>query len=410
MNPLASLAPAIKDLASAQKSSFATTQAVWRFLNNDKISFSQLNQPIEHLACEQIKASPHQYALIVHDWSQLQYVKHHHKIQRLQRTHQYDSGYELQSSLLVDAASGLPIAPLAQTLSDASGCYSTFSQHSAGRKSHLDSLTEQIKVIEQYPIEKTCVHIIDREGDSIAHLREMSSQGFKWLIRAKEGHRIEHQGKTCKVAEAAERVETQQVQPIAYKGNRHMLHVGETAIRITRAAKPKRNDDSGQRVAPQPGSAIEARLIVAVVKDDQDKTVARWSLISNVPSEITTVEMTTWYYWRWTIECYFKLLKQAGHDIEAWLQTRPEAILRRLLISCMACVLTWRIQRSEDEHHQKIRVFLTRLSGRQQKRGRLESAPALLAGLSILLSTLQLLSEYSIDELNEIATMALGIS
>ena len=410
MNPLASLAPAIKDLASAQKSSFATTQAVWRFLNNDKISFSQLNQPIEHLACEQIKASPHQYALIVHDWSQLQYVKHHHKIQRLQRTHQYDSGYELQSSLLVDAASGLPIAPLAQTLSDASGCYSTFSQHSAGRKSHLDSLVEQIKVIEQYPIEKTCVHIIDREGDSIAHLREMSSQGFKWLIRAKEGHRIEHQGKTCKVAEAAERVETQQVQPIAYKGNQHMLHVGETAIRITRAAKPKRNDDSGQRVAPQPGSAIEARLIVAVVKDDQDKTVARWSLISNVPSEITTVEMTTWYYWRWTIECYFKLLKQAGHDIEAWLQTRPEAILRRLLISCMACVLTWRIQRSEDEHHQKIRVFLTRLSGRQQKRGRLESAPALLAGLSILLNTLQLLSEYSIDELNEIATMALGIS
>ncbi|TCB68092.1 transposase, partial [Acinetobacter sp. ANC 4216] len=49
MNPLASLAPAIKDLASAQKSSFATTQAVWRFLNNDKISFSQLNQPIEQL-------------------------------------------------------------------------------------------------------------------------------------------------------------------------------------------------------------------------------------------------------------------------------------------------------------------------------------------------------------------------
>ena len=41
MNPLASLAPAIKDIASAQKNSFATTQAVWRFLNNDKISFKQ---------------------------------------------------------------------------------------------------------------------------------------------------------------------------------------------------------------------------------------------------------------------------------------------------------------------------------------------------------------------------------
>jgi hypothetical protein len=60
------------------------------------------------------------------------------------------------------------------------------------------------------------------------------------LIRAKESHRIEHQGETYKVAEVAEKVVTQQVKPIAYKGNRHMLHVGETDIRITRAAKPKR--------------------------------------------------------------------------------------------------------------------------------------------------------------------------
>lgn len=73
-------------------------------------------------------------------------------------------------------------------------------------------------------------------------------------------------------------------------------------------------------------------------------------------------------------------------------------------------ILTWRIQRSEDEQNQKIRIFLTRLSGRQQKRGKLESAPAILAGLLILLNTLQLLSEYSIDELNEIATIALGTS
>ena len=43
MNPLASLAPALKDIASTQKTSFATTQAVWRFLNNENVSFQQLN-------------------------------------------------------------------------------------------------------------------------------------------------------------------------------------------------------------------------------------------------------------------------------------------------------------------------------------------------------------------------------
>ena len=69
MNPLASLAPAIKNIASAQKNSFATTQAVWRFLNNDKISFKQLNEPIQKLACDQIKTSLHRYALVIHDWS-----------------------------------------------------------------------------------------------------------------------------------------------------------------------------------------------------------------------------------------------------------------------------------------------------------------------------------------------------
>ena len=62
------LASAIKDLASTQRTSFATTQAVWRFLKNDRISFQQLNQPIETIAIEQTAASLHQYALVVHDW------------------------------------------------------------------------------------------------------------------------------------------------------------------------------------------------------------------------------------------------------------------------------------------------------------------------------------------------------
>lgn len=51
----------------------------------------------------------------------------------------------------------------------------------------------------------------------------------------------------------------------------------------------------------------------------------------------------------------------------------------------------------------KIEAFFTRISGRQQKRGKFESAPTILAGLSTLLNSLQLLSEYSPDELNAIA-------
>ncbi|EGU4502765.1 hypothetical protein HVC08_002387 [Salmonella enterica] len=39
------LSCAIKDVASAQKTTFATTLAVWRFLNNKRVTFSQLNGP-----------------------------------------------------------------------------------------------------------------------------------------------------------------------------------------------------------------------------------------------------------------------------------------------------------------------------------------------------------------------------
>ena len=178
MNPLASLAPALKDIASAQKSSFSATQAVWRFLNNEKVTFQQLNQPIQALAIEQLAELSHDYALVVHDWSQLQYIRHDNKVNRLQKTHKYDKGYELQSSLLVDAANGLPIAPLAQTLSDASGRYSTFTDQHDEKAAHLDALSEQIEHIESLPAGKKLVHIIDREGDSAAHQRRLSQKGY----------------------------------------------------------------------------------------------------------------------------------------------------------------------------------------------------------------------------------------
>ncbi|NLS44078.1 hypothetical protein EXD76_09240 [BEV proteobacterium] len=71
MTPAAPLVSARKDLACAQKTTFATTQAVWRFLNNECVSFSQLNEPIISLALRQVVLSPHPYTLVVHDWSRL---------------------------------------------------------------------------------------------------------------------------------------------------------------------------------------------------------------------------------------------------------------------------------------------------------------------------------------------------
>ncbi|NLS44073.1 transposase, partial [BEV proteobacterium] len=46
------------------------------FFNNERISFSQLNESIISLALRQVVLSPHPYALVVHDWSRLQFRTH----------------------------------------------------------------------------------------------------------------------------------------------------------------------------------------------------------------------------------------------------------------------------------------------------------------------------------------------
>ncbi|MFW1946253.1 transposase, partial [Acinetobacter guillouiae] len=204
----------------------------------------------------------------------------------------------------------LPIAPLDQTLCDATGRYSTFTDEHKIKETHLNALCEQIEHIESLPIEKKLVHIIDREGDSIAHLRLLNQQEHLFLIRGKEGNRVEYQGEDVKLREVSDQIPTTQTHTIQYKGNCEQLYVGETQISITRNARPMQKDETGKRVPPQKGKSLTVRLIVVEVKNKQGKSLSRWSLLSNVSSEIPSIELATWYYWRWKIENYFKLLKQ----------------------------------------------------------------------------------------------------
>ncbi|MGG2143152.1 hypothetical protein [Symbiopectobacterium sp. RP] len=50
---------------------------------------------------------------------------------------------------------------------------------------HMDALTADIARVESLDTGKKLVHLIDREGDSIGHMRTLSSQRICWLIRGK---------------------------------------------------------------------------------------------------------------------------------------------------------------------------------------------------------------------------------
>ena len=101
------------------------------------------------------------------------------------------------------------------------------------------------------------------------------------------------------------------------------------------------------------------------------------------------------WYWRWQIECFFKLLKSAGHQLESWQQESALAIAKSLLVASMACVTVWAIASDNSKEAAELRAFLVKLSGSRQMRHKKEfSNPALLAGLRVFLSMLDLKCNY----------------
>jgi len=148
-------------------------------------------------------------------------------------------------------------------------------------------------------------------------------------------------------------------------------------------------------------------LILVEVRDLVGKLLATWYLLSNVPRGVAATTLALWYYRRWSIESFFKLLKSSGLELEAWQQERPAALARRLLVACMSCVLVWELARSKHPEAPAARELLVRLSGRQMKYGIAFTVPALLAGLGILLTILEALQRHSLEELQRLTQVIL---
>jgi hypothetical protein len=188
LNATDTLSAGLRALANTN-TSFASTQAAWRFYKNDKVSLTKLHEPLLIAAHEGIATQCARYALCVHDWSRLNYRKHTSKRDTYPITHEMDVGYDLQSSLILCDQTGQPIAPVAQRLVTADGSYATYQAEALCEivASHLDEVTHCMGQLERQDFAKPLVHIIDREADSVAHIRQWEANQYQWLIRSKKG-------------------------------------------------------------------------------------------------------------------------------------------------------------------------------------------------------------------------------
>src|SRR5262249_18075211 len=157
---------------------------------------------------------------------------------------------------------------------------------------------------------------------------------------------------------------------VTYKGHAAVQHVAEAEVVLARPAWRHRRRGGREVNRRVPGAPLRLRLVVSRGCDATGKTLAVWHLLTNLPGEVDAATAALWYYWRWRIESYFKLLKSAGQQVERWQQEGGAALARRLAVAAMACALVWRLERQQTAEAATLRGLLVRLSGRQMKRGR----------------------------------------
>jgi hypothetical protein len=379
----------------------ASTQAAWRFYSNPSVTLSGLAKPLLEQARADLPGVCRNYGLVIHDWSDLVYSTHTTKNDR--KKIGSDLGYELATSLLISDLTGAPIVPVSLGLWANDGWRTTHDEKARNDLSPLGLVSETMSFLQGQNLPLPLLHIIDREGDSIFHYRQWDAAGNLFLVRANGVQRVVWQDRTLLLCDVAARLRLRPSQAVEISANViGQLFVGETSIVIDRPAFPRARDGKRRWIEGEP---LKLRLVVCQLRLPDGTIEAEWYLLSNAPIEISAEQLAEWYYWRWRIESYFKLLKSHGFQVEQWKQETVGAIGKRLLVAAMACVVVWRLQRATAPETVALRDLLVRLSGRQVRRGQ-ATAPAILAGFWVFLSAIELLEHYDLNDLKKMAQLA----
>ncbi len=393
----------------------AQVQAVWRFLKNPKVTIEELFTPITTHLEQEIDKQCDEYVLAASDWSNINYRNHSSKKDRIYvkgKDNCKQEMYDLQSTLALSDRTGEPIAPIVHNLKTATKVYSTYNNNIDMGLTHMDELLLRANHIKQtLNTNKKIVHIVDRESDVIGSMRAFHKNGHLFLFRGKGNSKVQYfDEKTNKKVDIkqADLADTlplgKKVKSIKYRKKDATIYVNEIDITITRdATRSNKSKDGKTKIIKTPGDPLDLRFVVERLVDKDNNIVAQWILLTNVTDTNVTAEtIANWYYYRWKIESYFKLLKSSGFNLEQWQQKEPLAIFKRLLVVSNSSMFIWKIANDNSANAKKLRDILIQLSGKQIQRGIDWTYPALLSGLESYLITIDMLRQFSVDEIFKI--------
>lgn len=222
---------------------FSQVQASWRFLNNDNVTTEALFKPIFDNLTTEIASQCNKFVLAMTDWSHIDYKKHTSKrelISENRKDNCVKKGLDLQSTLAVSDVTGEPIAPIAHNVKSNDKVYSTYDENIAINLTHLEELVHRAKWIkETLTTDKQIVHIVDRESDSVAFMRELVNIEALFLLRVKNNSKLYYpeEDTDMKQGDLADKLPLgKEVKSIAYKKKKVKIFVNECKVEVRRDA------------------------------------------------------------------------------------------------------------------------------------------------------------------------------
>ena len=399
-----------------ESSTHAAAMSAWRFYQNPRTCFTRLARPLLDAAKDSAATRCSDFALVPMDWSKLDYKAHPSKTDRAQIGNEHELGYKLLTALLVSDKDGQPLAPLCVQLETAEGLLSSRLERVRPVGSPVDDLAPVMNFVCGLGLGLPPVFIIDAQADSVDHFRRWDRRGRLFLVRG-DGERLarlgDKDGEELTHAAIAGRLREQGafrlVRCVEYEGKEVGQYVAEQAVVLDRPACWDRKVDGRRVLRRIKGKALPLRLVITELRGEGGEVLERWYLLTNVPAaQVDAATVALWYYWRWKIESFFKLLKNSGQQVEHWQQENGRSVLKRLLIAAMASVLAWRLAHSEAPQAEEARRTVMRLSGRQVEHGKAYTLEGLLAGLWVLLAMADVLEETPAGKVRDLARFVLS--
>ena len=391
-------------------SALAQTMSAWRFYNNARVEMCELVEPLREYARQQLAATGAGVVMLVHDWSKLSDGGQASKRDQARLAQANNHGYELTSVLAVNGANGAPLAPLEVHLKTGDGVLSTRAV-APPDVHHLEQVLPTMQASRTWDLNCSALHVIDCEADSVGHFRAWHADGHHFLVRGQDHRLVTWEGQKLSRRKVGEELHKQGLfrhcGEALSQGHAAQLWVAETEVVLAQPARTMVVVGKGKKKKKKqvsiPGPPLTLRLIVVQVRHADGRVLAAWHLLTNAPAALLSAEqLARCYYWRWRIESDFKLLKSHGQELEHWQQETGAAIFRRLLVATMACMTVWHLQSDTSPAATQLKDTLIRLSGRQMKRKVPHTAPALLAGLWVLLSMTEYLENHDLNDLKQL--------